>query len=63
MGNVHATEEVRIPFDAMTAETEEALCFLIDKTSHWFPKSQVRVYLKKKIIYAPAWILTKKGLI
>lgn len=55
---------VKIDFDEILAESDEAYRFQIGDDKYWIPKSQVStIFTKKKIIYISEWIAEKKGLI
>ena len=57
------SEDISVEFDELRSETENAFCIVIDKVVHWMPKSICRIYEKNNKIYAPEWLLNKKGLI
>ena len=56
-------EELQLIEDARAIEAAGAFCIVIDKVVHWMPKSICRIYEKNNKIYAPEWLLNKKGLI
>ena len=57
-------ELVKIDFDGIPAETDDAYLFRIDGKNYWIPKSQVStVFTGKKVARISEWIAEKKGLI
>jgi len=54
---------IRVEFDELEKETESAFLIAIDSEQIWIPKSQSRIYYKKKCVYIPEWLALEKGLI
>ena len=57
------SDDVGIEFDDIEKETDAALMIVIGDEKIWLPKSQVRLYEKKKKVYLPEWLAQSKGLI
>lgn len=55
--------DIRIPFDEIKKETDGAYLLDMGDEEMWFPKSQVRIYEKKKVVYVPMWMAKDKGLL
>lgn len=57
-------ELVKIDFDEILAESDDAYRFQIGDDKHWIPKSQIStVFEKIKVVHITEWIAAKKGLI
>lgn len=56
-------EDVSVKFDRIKTETTNAFLIIIDNKSVWLPKSQIRMYRKKKKVYMPEWLAHDKELI
>lgn len=55
---------VKIDFDGISAETDDAYLFRIAGKNYWIPKSQVStVFIGKKVARITEWIAIKKGLV
>ena len=55
--------DITIDFDELEKETGAAFLIVINDEKIWLPKSQVRIYEKKKKIYLPEWLAQEKDLI
>jgi hypothetical protein len=58
-------ETVDVEYTSICCNREKALLFKLKKykVKMWFPKSQIKVDNKKKIIKMPKWIAIDRGLI
>jgi len=53
---------MKIQFDQIVNETDEAWFVQFDEKQVWIPKSTASVDEEEKIIKAPVWFVVKKGL-
>ena len=58
-----AHNDIRVKFDKLEKETDEAYLIIICDEKIWLPKSEVRMYPKGRKVYVPQWLALKKGLI